>query len=125
MSKYFKSVLTAAGLFLCVLGWAQGTKSKVSGTVKDQGGEPLPGVLVLEAGTSNGATTDLDGKYIISVPPTASLEFSCMGYLSQSVAVAKRAVVDITLQEDNFLIEETVVVGYGTQRKIDLTGAVE
>lgn len=126
MSKFHKYVLTMAALLLaCVTVWAQGAKMTVSGKVVDQNGDAIPGVLVVVSGTTNGATTDLDGKYSIGVAPNATLEFSCMGYTSQSVDVAKRSVIDITLQDDNFLIEETVVVGYGTQRKIDLTGAVE
>jgi TonB-linked SusC/RagA family outer membrane protein len=126
MSKLLKYAFTAAALFLaCVTVWAQGARMTVSGKVVDQNGDAIPGVLVVVSGTTNGATTDLDGKYSISAPSNAVLEFSCMGYTSQSVEVAKRAVIDITLKEDNFLIEETVVVGYGTQRKIDLTGAVE
>lgn len=126
MSKYFKFGLTiAALLLLCPAVWGQGTKITVSGKVTDTGGEPIPGALVVVSGTTAGTSTDLDGKYSISVSPTALLEFSCMGYTSRSENVAKRTQIDISLEEDSFLLEETVVVGYGTQRKVDLTGAVE
>ena len=125
MSKFLKYLLTAAALLLvCLSAWAQ-DKMTVSGKVVDQSGNPVPGALVVVSGTTNGATTDLDGNYSIIAPSNALLEFSCMGYTAQHVDVAKRSQIDVTLNEDNFLLEETVVVGYGVQRKVDLTGSVD
>lgn len=126
MGKFFKYIFTAVALLLaCISLSGQGSRMTVSGKVADQNGEPIPGVLVVVSGTTNGTTTDFDGKYSISVAPDATLEFSSMGYTAQSVGVANRAVINVTLKEDNFMIEETIVVGYGTQRKVDLTGSVE
>ena len=96
----------------------------VSGTVVDQHGEPLPGVTVSVPGTSIGTATDLDGGYTITVPEGASLAFSFIGFESQTVDVGGRSVIDITLLEDMASLEEVVVVGYGTQKKRDVTGAV-
>src|SRR5690606_3610703 len=96
----------------------------VSGTVSDQKGEPLPGVTVSVLGTSIGTATDLDGRYAITVPEGSKLAFSFIGFESQTVEVGGRSVIDITLMEDMASLEEVVVVGYGTQKKRDVTGAV-
>src|SRR5690606_17918675 len=96
----------------------------VSGTVSDQKGEPLPGVTVSVTGTSIGTATDLDGRYAITVPEGSKLAFSFIGFESQTVEVGGRSVIDITLMEDMASLEEVVVVGYGTQKKRDVTGAV-
>ncbi|MDR1456350.1 MAG: TonB-dependent receptor [Tannerella sp.] len=96
----------------------------VSGMVKDVTGEPLLGVTVRVAGTSEGAATGADGIYSLSVSGDATLEFSYIGYMLQSVKVSGRKVIDIILSEDISALEEVVVVGYGTQRKIDVTGAM-
>jgi TonB-linked SusC/RagA family outer membrane protein len=98
---------------------------QITGTVKDETGQPLPGVNVLEKGTSNGTTTDADGKYsldLISDNPT--VVFSFIGYATQEVAVAGRTAVDITLNADTQTLDEIVVVGYGTEEKRELTSAV-
>ena len=98
---------------------------RVSGTVLDAENSPLPGVNVIQTGTTNGTITDLDGKYEIEVPSDASLTFSFIGCLSQTVNVeGKTSLPAITLQSDDKEIEQVVVVGYGTQRKSDLTGSV-
>ena len=103
---------------------AQGTRI-VKGTVSDESGAPLPGAVVMVSGTMNGTSTDLDGRYSISVPSGKALEFSCLGYATKTVEIGPRGLIDVVLVEDSVFLEETVVVGYGTQRKIDLTGAVE
>ncbi len=98
---------------------------RISGKVADEKGEPLPGVSILVKGTQQGMITDASGKFIIEVPGEHSvLVFSFVGYLSQEVPVAGRAVLDITLKVDEKALEEVVVVGYGTQKKVNLTGAV-
>lgn len=96
----------------------------VKGTVKDVNGEPLIGVNVLQVGTTNGIITDFDGNYQLNVPSNAKLSFSFIGYKAQTVAVNGRKQLNVTLEEDAKTLEEVVVVGYGVQRKSDLTGAV-
>src|SRR5690606_8112663 len=96
----------------------------ITGTVTDQNGEPLPGVTVSVEGTTIGTATDLDGKYSLSVPEGATLVFSFIGFESQRVAAGSRTVIDVILIEDISSWEEVVVVGYGSQRKADLTGSV-
>ncbi len=98
----------------------------VSGTVTDsKTGEGLPGVNVLVVGTSNGATTDFDGKYKLSVSGDVSLKFSYIGYKPQTIEVGSRSVIDVKLQEDVEQLSEVVVVGYGQVEARDATGAVE
>lgn len=97
----------------------------VKGVVSDENGDPLPGAFVLVSGTSSGTSTDIAGNYSISVPSGKMLEFSCIGYVQQILDPGKLSVLNVTLKEDTLMLEETVVVGYGTQRKVDLTGAVD
>jgi len=96
----------------------------VKGNVKDANGDPLIGATVMQTGTRNGTVTDANGNYQISVPTSASLSFTCIGYTDQVIALAGREVIDVVLAEDNEMLEETVVIGYGVQKKSDLTGAV-
>jgi TonB-dependent starch-binding outer membrane protein SusC len=97
---------------------------QVSGTVSDEKGGGLPGVSVLVKGTNSGTITDDNGKYSISVPDgNAVLVFSSVGFSTQEIAVGSKSTVDVILTEGESL-QEVVVVGYGTQRKVDLTGAV-
>lgn len=96
----------------------------VTGVVKDFDGELLPGVNVIEQGTTNGTITDIDGNYSISVSADATLTFSYIGYLSEETAVNNRSVIDVSLVPDITQLGEVVVIGYGTQRKVDLTGSV-
>ena len=95
----------------------------ITGTVVDATNEPVIGASVVEAGTTNGTITDLDGKYSLEVPSNAILEFSYIGYVTQAVPVTGR-VMDIVLKEDSKNLDEVVVVGYGTQAKKDITGSV-
>ena len=97
----------------------------VNGTVKDVHGVPVTGVTVIQVGsTTNGVVTDLDGKYVISVPDNATLDFIFMGFQTQSIAVSGRQVIDVVLVETAVQLEEMVVIGYGIQKKSDLTGSV-
>ena len=105
--------------------FAQGAqKQKVTGTVTDESGEPLIGVTVVENGANVGAITELDGKYSLEAPANATLTFSYVGYLTQNVKVAGQSTHNVVLREDNALLDEVVVVGYGIQRKSDVTGAL-
>lgn len=97
---------------------------KVSGTVVDSKGESLVGVNVVVKGTTIGTMTDFDGKFSLDVPQNATLEFSYIGYKPQNVPVGKQHTFKVTLEEDAQLVSEVVVVGYGTQKKANLTGAV-
>ena len=97
-------------------------QNKVSGTVLDATGEPLIGVSVLEAGTSNGVVTDFDGNFTLTVKQGAQLTFSYVGYTSQTLAA--RNGMKVTLQEDNTVLNEVVVVGYGTMRRKDVTSSI-
>ncbi|MEX2592376.1 MAG: TonB-dependent receptor [Anditalea sp.] len=96
----------------------------VSGTVVDINGEAIPGVTVSVPGTTIGTATDLDGKYALEVPEGSTLVFSFIGFESQQITVGDQSVIDITLSEDMASLDEVVVVGYGTQKKINLTGSV-
>ena len=107
---------------VCFMAYAQKT---VTGTVKDATGEPMIGVSVVVDGTSIGGVTDLDGNFTIpKVPNSGVLKFSYVGYKEQKVSVAGKNSLDIVLQEDAMGLDEVVVVGYGTMKKKDLTGAV-
>jgi len=98
---------------------------KVTGTIVDESGEPLTGALVKEAGTQNGILADVNGRYSITVKNQQSkLVFSFMGFQEQTQSVGRRTVVNVTLREGSKLLDEAVVVGYGTMRKRDVTGAV-
>ncbi len=111
-------------LLLCsVPGFAQ-TKS-INGTVIDATGEPLIGVNVSIKGTTVGTITDLDGKYVLQAPNNnAVVVFSFIGYKTEEVVVGTQTVINMTLKEDTQLIDEVVVVGYGVQKKVTVTGAV-
>lgn len=119
-----KVIITCLLAVLPLVAFGQGTRV-VKGTVKDAAGEPLPGASVLVSGTTNGTATDIDGKFSLNVPAGKTLEISFIGYATKTVEVGARTVIDVVLEEDALLLEETVVVGYGTQRKVDLTGAVD
>jgi TonB-linked SusC/RagA family outer membrane protein len=98
---------------------------QVGGVILDRESKPLPGANVIEKGTTNGTTTDADGRFSLNVQSENSvLVFSFIGYVTQEVAVNGRSVIDITLQEDVTSLDEVVVVGYGTQKKVNLTGSV-
>lgn len=97
----------------------------ISGKVTEkENGLPIPGVNIVVKGTTDGTITDLDGNYSIAVPESATLVFSYIGYITQEVVVASQTVIDVSLETDATDLGEVVVVGYGTMKKSDLTGAV-
>ncbi|WP_375434806.1 SusC/RagA family TonB-linked outer membrane protein [uncultured Hymenobacter sp.] len=96
----------------------------VTGRVLDETGSGLPGVNVVVKGTSNGTQTGPDGTYTLTAPDNGTLVFSFVGYTAQEVAIGGRTTVDLTMAPDSKALSEVVVVGYGTQSKRDLTGAV-
>lgn len=100
------------------------TTKKISGIVKDDTGEPVIGANVVVKGTTNGTVTDTEGRYTLDVPKGAVLQISYIGYNTQEVKVGGGSVVNISLREDSEALDEVVVIGYGTVKKSDLTGAV-
>src|SRR5690606_12448548 len=99
-------------------------QATVSGTVTDAAGETLPGVSVVVKGTTNGTLTDVNGRYTLTAPANATLEFTYIGYVAQEVAVNNRAAVNVTLAEAVTSLNEVVVTGYTTEQKKDIIGAV-
>lgn len=102
----------------------QGEKKIISGTILDEAGIPVIGANVIVQGTTNGTITDMDGKFSLEVTPDAVLEISYIGYSTQSIPVGSQTNFNVTLQEDSETLDELVVVGYGTMKKKDLTGAM-
>lgn len=99
-------------------------QQSVSGVVTDENGQPLQAVSIVEQGTTNGTTTDAAGRYSLNVSNSnASLLFSYIGFVSQTVAVANQSSINVTLVEDVNVLDELIVVGYGTQKKKLVTGA--
>lgn len=97
---------------------------QITGTILDETGEPIIGANVVQKGTTNGTMTDLDGAFSLNVPNNATLVVSFIGYNSTEVNVAGKSKITVTLKEDTQKLEEVVVVGYGTQKKVTVTGAV-
>lgn len=97
----------------------------IQGVVKDAAGLSLPGVNVLEKGTKNGVSTDFDGKYKLNLTNSkAVVVFSFIGFKTKEVAASGKSKIDVALVEESNTLNEVVVVGYGTVKKSDLTGAV-
>ncbi len=107
----------------CNITFGQGLN--VSGTITDKANNvPIPGVTILIKGTTKGTTTDINGKYSINAESSEILVFSFIGYLTQEETLNGRAIIDIALGEETKQIDELIVIGYGTQKKSDKTGAV-
>lgn len=136
--KLIQSIPIAVGLFVAVSSNTElmaasiannvsvtQQNSTVSGLIVDASGEPLIGVNVLEKGTTNGTITDFEGKFSLNLTsPNAILVVSYIGYVTQEIPAAGKTNLNITLNEDSETLEEVVVVGYGTQKKVNLTGSV-
>ena len=121
---YFKTNLIF--LMLMLFTTSMFAQNSITGTVSDESGQPLPGANVIEKGTSNGSQTDFDGKFSLNVSGgDATLVVSYLGFITQEVAVNKQSNISITLVEDLAKLDEVVVVGYGTQKRVNITGAVE
>ena len=120
------NLLMLVFLMLSVTAFAQtGGKTTVTGKVVDEQGLPVIGAGVMLEGTTTGVATDINGNYTITVPSNANLSVQSIGYKTASIPVNGRAKIDITLTPDSQLLDEIVVVGYGTQKKANLTGAVD
>ncbi|WP_300727003.1 TonB-dependent receptor [uncultured Bacteroides sp.] len=118
-----KAGVTLLMTMICLIAFAQ--NKTISGVIKDNTGEPLIGVSVQVKGTSVGSITDMDGNFTIpNVKTGSTLVVSYVGYATQELKVGNQTTYNITLEEDNKVLDEVVVIGYGTARKKDLTGAV-
>lgn len=100
-------------------------KVAVQGVVKDAEGNPLPGVTVIVEGTSTGSSTNINGEFALSCAPDAELTFSFIGYSTQKLPVANRTLINVTLEEDTQLMDEVIVIGYGTTTRRRTVGAVD
>lgn len=121
--KYIPRVL----LVVCLFSYLTNSYAQdrtVSGSVKDENGMSVPGVNVVEKGTTRGTFTDQDGKFNLQVPENAILVFSFVGYISKEVSVGSQSQIDVIIEHDITTLSEVVVTGYATERKADLTGAV-
>jgi len=118
--------ITLLSIFCLVLNFNLMAQSaiEVKGTVTDTDGVSLPGVSVVHEGTTYGTVTDLNGNYQLTVPSDAVLRFSFIGMITQQVPVAGKSIINFTMEADAISLDEFVVVGYGSQRKSDLTGSV-
>lgn len=99
-------------------------KKQISGTVTDQNGEPIIGANVVEKGTTNGTVTDIQGNFALNINTNSTLIVSYIGYNTKEIQTDNNSTINIKLQEDSQSLEEIVVVGYGTQKKVNLTGAI-
>lgn len=97
---------------------------KISGSVRDAAGESIIGATILEKGTSNGVVSDMDGNFSMTVAANGILHISYIGYVDQDIAVAGKSLFNIQLLEDTEMLDEVVVIGYGTVKRRDLTGAI-
>ena len=118
MKRIFYSLVM---LFFCVTAWAQ---INVHGTVTDPNGEPVIGASILIQGTSEGTVTDIDGNFRINAGQGAKLAISFVGYKSQIITVTDDKPLAVRLVEDSEVLDDVVVIGYGTVRKSDMTGAI-
>ena len=111
-----KFFLTVLSLLAVSFAWAQNIA--VKGIVTDQSGSPVPGVTVLLQGSTNGTATDVDGNYAINVPKNGTLVFSLVGMKTVSVPVNNKAQINVVMEEDAMLLEDVMVIGYGSAKKI-------
>jgi TonB-linked SusC/RagA family outer membrane protein len=126
MKNYSKITVIVMCVFAALLisGNVFAQNVQIKGIITDVKGEPVIGASVVERSTTNGTATDIDGNYSLSVKPNAVLKISYIGYITQEIAVGNRTTINVQLVEDTKDIEEVVVVGYGTQKKADLTSAI-
>jgi len=122
--KHLLTVLLTLGVLACLAPTSYGQQATVQGTVTDSQGESLPGVNITVKGTTRGTTTDSTGFYKLSVNPIDTLVFSFVGFQRRVIPVNDRNTINVTLSPSTLQSEELVVVGYGTQRKKDLTGSI-
>ena len=128
MTKQFFARMAAAVMIFAagLLGTSLYAQNRaISGTVVDESGAPVVGAAVVVVGNASiGAVTDVNGAFRLNVPAGANINVSCIGYADQTFSTANQSVFNVVLKEDTEFLEETVVIGYGVQKKSDLTGAV-
>ena len=124
LKKILLMKLLNTTLFLLLFSFSLFAQSQYSGQVLDENKQPLPGVSILVVGTQNGTSTDFDGEFSIDATQGDKLQFSFMGYVTKTVTLSSNTTVNISLSPDAKALEEVVVVGYGVQKKSDLTGAI-
>ena len=122
MNKMRKTI--TALLVFALTAWSAAAQHQLSGVVTDTDGMPLPAATVMVKGSSNGVLTDMDGKYTITAAESAVLVADYMGYVPQEIKVGRQTVINFTLAEDKNVLEDVVVIAYGTAKKTDLTGSV-
>lgn len=124
MKKIYEFLAVFLLLCSCGIGWAQ-AQQKVGGVVTSVSDkQPQPGASVTVKGTTNGTTTDVNGKYSITAPSNAILVFSFVGFATQEISVGTKTTIDVSLSPDDKSLDEVVVVAYGTQKKSSVTGSV-
>src|SRR5258708_35544413 len=111
-------------LFLLLSSWAFAQKIAVTGKVTDEKGQALTGVTITIKNSTTGTNSDVNGKYALSANGSDILVFTMIGYVKQEIPVNNRSVINVTLSEDNQILSEVVVIGYGTQKLKDLTGSI-
>ena len=121
-AAYLKSLLFIGCFFLVASGWAQ--VKKISGTVTDESNNPLSGVSIILQGKTEGTQTIADGTYNFDAAPGDVLNFSSVGFITQSVKVGSSSTIDVSLKPANAKLDEVVVVGYGTQSRRNVTSAI-
>ena len=120
MKKFISLIFT-----LCLITTVLHAQNNVTGKVTSVDNTPLPGVTVLEVGTTNGTVTDTDGNYTLNVSADAEkIAFSFIGLETQIIKIGGNSIINVTLKEDSYALDEVVAIGYGTVRKSDLTGSV-
>ena len=118
MKNFFGLRLTWLLILFCMIPlWALSQNITVKGVVKDGTGESVIGASVLQKGTTNGTITDFEGGFTLNVPSNSVIVVSFVGYKSQEISVAGRTDLTVTLKEDTQLLDDVVVVGYGTQKR--------
>lgn len=118
-------MLCLSGLFMILPAGAQtGPTINISGIIKDVYGEPIIGANILIEGTGTGTISDYDGNFALSAPADGVLNISYIGYVSQTIPIGNRTSIEVVMMEDTELLDEVVVIGYGTVRKNDATGSV-
>ena len=123
MKFKFKSLLVLLVMF-CFSAHAQQVKTISGKVISKADGQPVPGVNILIVGTTTGTSTDFDGKYTIEAKAGDVLQFSYVSFKNQVITVGESNTIDVSLEEDTNTLDEIVVIGYGTQKRKNLTGAI-
>ena len=125
-SNYYKERVIQLLLFFAFMLpiGASAQNIQLTGTVIDTTGETVIGASVLEKGTTNGVITDIDGNFSLNVSPNATIIISYVGYAAQEIPLNGQKSLKVTLKEDTEMLDEVVVIGYGTMKKSDMTGAI-